>query len=296
MNIPHPLILKISQSIISKSDNYYKVVKKLGSGKNASAYLVLKTSGNSRGTFYVMKILNNPADAVKLKRFSDEVEVLLNIQHNSIVRIFDEGIFRTKALNFPFYICDYFNDSLEMVIKNGKASTKEKLGYAVQLCSALEHLSSQNVIHCDIKPDNIYVDGAKCVIGDFGLITTPTADFNESSLPSLHKYRSPDIVDVLKKRKQQLTPKSDVFLLGLALSELFTGINPCQESASGLDEVVIDKIPTLPHDIGYRISRAIASMLELDSDKRKHAGLWLDIWQGMYFDEQMYSDNEPTQA
>jgi serine/threonine protein kinase len=83
-------------------------------------------------------------------------------------------------------------------------------------------LASRSIVHCDVKPDNIYVDGLKCVLADFGLSISIDSESKTLELPSLHRYRSPDIVEFIRNGTP-LSSKSDVFQLGLVLAELFTG-------------------------------------------------------------------------
>lgn len=121
----------------------------------------------------------------------------------------------------------------------------EKVLYACQLLSALQLLQNRNIIHRDIKPNNIFVNGSNAVLGDFGLIKA--LDINEQlneqvdddiemiNETAFHTaegyvampyfYRTPELVAYANKR-DVLHIESDVFQLGLVLTELFTGENP----------------------------------------------------------------------
>lgn len=159
------------------------------------------------------------------------------------------------------------------------------MSYALQLCSAISHLAeaTKQIIHCDIKPANIFVGGLTCVLADFGLARISARVEAAEFGPSLHTYRSPDIAANLS-HGDELTSKSDVFLLGLTLAELFTGKNPCRPALNGSDPVELETLDEIPGIVGNRIHRAISSMLYERPNERPTAALMIDVWQGILFD------------
>lgn len=283
------LNLDLSQSIKSDNGEYYKIIQPLGEGKSATAYLGLKTSSTDGGTFYVIKLMQHPADSLKLANFNNEKSQLKNLTHSSIMNVSDEGSYTLKSTgkNYPFYVCNFYSKNLSAYIGNDAIKLTQKLSYAIQMCSALAYLATKNIIHCDIKPDNIYVDGLKCVLADFGLARNAGGSATSSDLPSLHKYRSPDIVTAIKNNAA-LTAKSDVFQLGLVLTELFTGTNPCLETPKGDSKVFIDDLKAVHGKFGDRISKLLQEMLEQDASKRPDATSLIGKWQTVLFDAYDY--------
>lgn len=275
------------QSIESTNKNYYRVVQLLGEGKSASAYLALKTGSNDRGTFHVVKLMQHPSDQSKLASFNSEKNLITRFNHESIIRIHDEGFFNANNESYPYYICDFYSNTLESLIKNSSLRLTRKLSYAIQLCSALEHLSNHSIVHCDVKPGNIYGDGLKCVLADFGLSLDTNTPISKGSLPSLHRYRSPDIVDA-QRNGTALTPKSDVFQLGLVLTELFTGQNPCVQAKDGSEKVHINYLPDVYGRHGREIKSILSEMLIEDPVQRPTAGALIDKWQGILFKAYIY--------
>jgi serine/threonine protein kinase len=276
------LQLRFGPSIRSHSKQYYRNIQALGEGKNASTYLTLITSPKNKGSLKVIKILNNPADKAKKQRFTSEISVLEGLDHSSIMRISDKGFYNDQTCEYPFYVCEYYNDTLSGALHRGRISLAQKVCWSIQLCSALANLAAKNIVHCDVKPDNIFVDGIKCVLGDFGLAYSVEEGL-DPCLPSLHNYRSPDVVSALKNRTK-IEPVSDVFLLGLTLTEMFTGNNPCQNAENGIDDVQLDENKKIPGEFGERINSILSSMLNMDGNKRITAEKCIDIWQGILFD------------
>jgi serine/threonine-protein kinase len=115
------------------------------------------------------------------------------------------------------------------------------------LLSALRYLASSRppVVHRDVKPQNIFIKGRSCVLGDFGLMKVLNGSeemdrevFRESTGPGMpYYYRTPDLI-AYAKGEANITPKSDVFQLGLVAAELFTGWNPANKSENILDDLI----------------------------------------------------------
>lgn len=281
------LNLDLSQSIKSTSGEYYKVVQILGEGKSATAFLALKTTSNDRGTFCVIKLLQHSGDQGKLANFNAEQSTIKSLSHSSVMRLRDDGAFHGNGTSYPFYICDFYPSDLSEFVRNDHVKLTQKLSYAIQLCSALAYLAANNIVHCDIKPTNIYTDGFKCVIADFGLSRKCGTGATNTDLPSLHRYRSPDIVEAINSGTQ-LTPKSDVFQLGLVLAELFTGVNPCLERQDGSSKVFVDDIGEIYGRFNAKITKLLSEMLDQNATARPDANSLIDRWQTILFEAYDY--------
>lgn len=264
------------------NSHYYKVIQLLGVGKSATAYLALRTGVKDKGTFHVVKLMQHPESTVKLDNFNREKKVIRKFDHSSVIFITDDGEYEAAGNKYPFYICDFYSSTLASLIKQSSLKLTRKISYAIQLCSALSHLASRSIVHCDVKPDNIYVDGLKCVLADFGLSIGIDGEQKTLDLPSLHRYRSPDIVESIKSGTSP-TSKSDVFQLGLVLAELFTGKNPCAIADSGSAEVTIENLPKVHGRFGKNIDTILVSMLEIDPNNRPTSDELIEKWQTVLF-------------
>jgi len=280
--------LDIGQSIISVSETWYKNLQVLGTGGNAVTFLVVATSGIHRGVLFAMKVFRKLSKPERLDSFLEEFRFLQDCNHPSIMQVFDTGTYKEQH---PFFIAEYLPDTLDKVIRAENISVVEKISYALQLLSALVYLKQFEtaVIHRDIKPQNIFVKGRSCVLGDFGLIKHANAKasddreaFKESVGAGMpFSYRTPDQVSYLKG-EADLTPKSDVFQLGLVLAELFTGRNPEKASRDYDSPVVLDSIGDIPGALSGSIANVIARMLEMDPKSRDDASQFLDPWSGIF--------------
>ena len=286
--------LSFDQSILSATGVYYRIVQELGSGGNAVAYLANATSGPNRGVPFAVKIFKKLSAPERRERFVEEIDVLTTLDHPSVMRVFDRGLFEThSAGQHPFVVAEYLPRTLFDAMKANSLSMPEKLSIALQLLSALEYICGRDpqIIHRDIKPQNIFLKGKSCVLGDFGLMKL--VDGNDEVDKDVFKmsigpgmpffYRTPDLV-AYAKNESDLTIKSDVFQLGLVLSTLFTGWNPCKRPGNILDPVELSPIGNIVGAQAAGIASLLNRMLVMDPARRESVDAFLDPFLGVFND------------
>ena len=279
------------QAIRSKSNEWYKCVQHLGTGGNAVTFLVLSTSGINKGSLFALKVYQRVSDSGRLQKFLDEIQFLEKCNHPSIMRVYDSGEFATNGPSHPFVVMEYLPAHLRAEMRKGELDTSAKISLATQLISALAYLEqlAPKIIHRDIKPQNIFIKGKTCVLGDFGLMKVCSDILNDSEdrrniksyIGMPFYYRAPDLVSYAKN-EAPISTASDVFQLGLVLAELFTGHNPCKVPKNILDPVKLDAIGSIPGRLGPRILRIIEKMLVVDHRKRESVRRLLDHWNGIF--------------
>jgi hypothetical protein len=95
-------------------------------------------------------------------------------------------------------------------------------------------------------------------------------------------YRTPDLV-AYAKGEADITTKSDVFQLGLVLTELFTGSNPSVKPNDCLDPVKLYAIGNIPGSQGAGIAKLLKRMLVLDWNVREEIDTFSDPWAGVFW-------------
>ncbi len=281
--------LSIGQGIQSETGVWYRNLQILGMGGNAVTFLAVATSGQHRGVPFAIKVFRRLSKPERRGSFLSEMQFLKDCNHPSILRIYDAGIYRQ---NHPFFVAEYLPNTLHKEIRGGKNSVVVRISYALQLLSALAYLEGlvpAAVIHRDIKPQNIFIKGMSCVLGDFGLMKyayTDEADDQESFKESVgfgmpFAYRTPDQVAYLNN-ESALTPKSDVFQLGLVLAELFTGRNPERRAADFSAPVELDPLGAIPGSLSESITSVLSRMLVMDPNSREVASRFLAPWEGIF--------------
>ena len=289
--------LDLGKSLQSATGTWYRIIQRLGAGGNAVTYLVVSTSGIHKGILFALKIFRRLSKPERRESFLKEVDFLKNQDHPAVMRVFDEGLFRYRVdsieKEYPFVVAEYLPQTLYHVIRAGNADVAQRVSIAAQLLSALSFLEQSNPqsVHRDIKPQNIFVKGRSCVLGDFGLMKLlDGADeedrmvLKESIGPGMpFFYRTPDLV-AYARNESALTVKTDVFQLGLVLAELFTGRNPAKRPADNdmLAPVELASIGTCPGNLGGSIAALLYRMLEMDPATRPTATQLMDAWLGLF--------------
>ena len=161
-------------------------------------------------------------DAEFVNRFTVEAKHSAGINHPNIVNIFDVG----QDAGRHFIVMEYVpGETLKARIqREGHLSVAESLSIAKEIASALVQAHRMNIIHCDIKPHNILITKEGHVkVADFGIaraVSAATMTYGNNVVGSVH-YFSPE-----QAKGTTLTPKTDVYSLGVVMYEMLTGKLP----------------------------------------------------------------------
>lgn len=201
-------------------NNRYEIIRPVGSGGMAEVFLA---HDNLLDRNVAVKMLRDQflADKELLEQFRREAKSAARLIHPYIINIYDvvsEG-------DIQYIIMEYVDGvTLKEYLKEHKLPLNAVLEIAVRLADALQHAHSRNVIHCDIKPQNILIDKyLNPKITDFGIakmISNQTTVYTAAVMGSVH-YISPE-----QAVGGKITASSDVYSLGVVLFEMLTGQVP----------------------------------------------------------------------
>jgi serine/threonine-protein kinase len=176
------------------------------------------------GRTVAVKILTEEgcADEDAKSRFLQEARLAGNITHDNIISIYDFG---EDGEGRPFMVMEFLKgEDLRQAIKDGSAGdTRNKLRIALDIGRALEHIHTQNIVHRDIKPDNVHITDAGAVkLMDFGISKLQNSTRTTTGVVmGTPYYMAPE--QVLGKN---IGPLVDVYAFGVLLFELMTGSRP----------------------------------------------------------------------
>jgi serine/threonine protein kinase len=176
------------------------------------------------GRTVAIKILTEEgcADEEAKSRFLQEARLAGNITHDNIISIYDFG---EDAEGRPFMVMEFLKgEDLRHAIKDGSVGdTRNKLRIALDIARSLEHIHSQNIVHRDIKPDNVHITDAGAVkLMDFGISKLQDSTRTTTGVVmGTPYYMAPE--QVLGKK---IGPQVDVYAFGVLLFELMTGSRP----------------------------------------------------------------------
>src|SRR3954465_8602998 len=154
----------------------YELQRELGRGGMATVYLA--RDGASGASVAVKVLRSELAASIGRDRFLREIELGKTLVHESIVGVLDSG----EAGGFLYYVMPFFpGESLRTRLDRVRQlSVEETIAITRQVAAALDYAHARDVIHRDIKPDNIMVDGDKAVVMDFGVAHAVTTAGGEN--------------------------------------------------------------------------------------------------------------------
>ena len=244
----------------------YELLELIGGGGMADVY---KAHDKLLDRPVAVKILHaqfsNDADFID--KFHREAQGAARLAHPNIVNIYDVG----EEAGSHYIVMEYVpGDTLKTRIQQeGHLSVEESLQIAKDIASALEQAHRNNLVHCDIKPHNILMmpDG-HIKVADFGIaraVTASTMTYSGSVIGSVH-YFSPE-----QAKGSMITPKSDIYSLGVVMYEMltgqlpFTGENSVGIAIKHLQEeapTVRQADPSIPPVVEAIVSKAMGKVAE----------------------------------
>jgi serine/threonine-protein kinase len=198
----------------------YELVELLGGGGVGEVY---RARDVNLGRTVAIKILTDAgmADKEGYARFLAEARLIGSLVHENIIGFYDYG----EQDGRPFLVMEYFDgESLRSAMRSWTTGDlRNKLLIARQIANGLGYVHSKGIIHRDVKPDNIWIDGAGNVkIIDFGVAKTEEFSITAAGFTlGTPYYMAPEQV-----RGDKPTPLVDVYAFGVLLFELVTGVRP----------------------------------------------------------------------
>jgi len=248
--------------------NRYELLEIIGEGGMGIVY---KAKCRLLNRFVAVKILKEELsnDEEYTSRFKREATSIARLSHPNIVNVHDVG----SENNINFIVMEYINGkTLKQVIKeNGRFRFEKTIDIVLQIAKGLECVHSNNIIHRDIKPDNIMITKDNMVkVMDFGIakvadIRTVT---NSSKIMGSVHYFSPE-----QAKGIFVDCRTDIYSLGIVMYEMVTGRVPYNaESAITIAMMHIQEPVTAPKkiitDIPENINQVILKAMQKEPIKR----------------------------
>ncbi len=194
----------------------WRVVARLGAGGMGEVY---RADDLRLGEAVALKFLPErlERDPALRERFLGEAKLARKVSHPNVCRVFDLG----EVDGRPFLSMEYVDgeDLGTLLSRIGRLPPDKAVQVAREICAGLAAAHAQGILHRDLKPTNVMLDGrGHARITDFGLATIADATDAKDAFAGTPAYMAPE-----QLRGELPSRASDVYALGLVLYEIFTG-------------------------------------------------------------------------
>ena len=197
----------------------YEIISRIGSGGMADVY---KARDHKLDRLVAVKVMKAEFSEDKgfIAKFRKEAQAAAGLAHPNVVNVYDVG-----EDNGIYYIVMELVQGITLkdyITRKGKLTVREATSIAIQVSLGLEAAHKNNIVHRDVKPQNIIisVDG-KVKLSDFGIARAASSNTISSNVMGSVHYSSPEQV-----RGGFSDAKSDIYSLGITMYEMVTGHVP----------------------------------------------------------------------
>ena len=252
----------------------YTLERQIGRGGWAVVYLARRTDSGEPAAVKVLR--PEFARFVGAERFHREIALLGGLRHPNILPLLESG----QAGALPYYVMPYADgQSLrERLEREAQLSLAEVVRIVRPIVAALDYAHARNIVHRDIKPDNVLFLSGTPMVADFGIaraiVQAGGDDLSSSGLiPGTPEYMSPEQAS----GEHQLDGRSDLYSLGCMTYEMLAGQPPF--TGSSVQAIVARHAHAPPPpvrvvrpDVSEHVERAIAAALAKRAQDRPASG------------------------
>jgi serine/threonine-protein kinase len=205
----------------------YRIIERIGRGGMGEVY---RADDLHLDVPVALKFL--PAgledDATEWQRLRGEVRTARQVTDQNVCRVYDIG----EVEGVPFLTMQFVDgeDLASLLLRIGRLSPDKANEIAREICAGLKAIHHCDLVHRDLKPGNIMIDGrGHARITDFGLALLQASAGHGPEVAGTPGYMAPETI-----ARGEVSTRSDIYALGLVLHEVFTGQHALHSSDGGM--------------------------------------------------------------
>jgi len=244
----------------------YELLDELGRGGMGTVYLARQIATDRRVALKVIQ--QEGVSRTLLERFAREGEVSAALDHPGIVGVIGAG----EVQGTPYLAYELVEGARSLQEAFDDSDLERRVGLVRDAARALGHAHQAGIVHRDVKPDNLLVDGDGALrVADFGLAGVEGADrlTKTGAQMGTPAFMAPEQVDAAR---EQQGPPTDVWALGVILYIALTGKRPLQANGfHALCQRILDDEPRPPRRLNPDLSPALEAVClkALQKDPRR---------------------------
>jgi predicted permease len=250
----------------------FLVDEEVGRGGMGTVYLARDIKHGRRVAIKV--ISPEVVSGIGSARFLREIRRSASLDHHHILTLIDSGV----AAGYPFYVMPYVSGGSlrRMLDSRGRFALPDAVTITTGIAKGLRYAHDQNVVHCDIKPENILFSEEHPYIADFGIARTIHAEARAwkrvgelDASAGTPAYVSPEQV----LGEMTVDGRADVYSLGCVVFEMLTGVPPFEGKTTmqAVAKRFTENIPNVRDyvaDISPEVAAIVRRAMDLDPRQR----------------------------
>ncbi|HWQ33147.1 MAG TPA: protein kinase [Blastocatellia bacterium] len=281
--VDHPAKEEAADPLLGRTiEGKYRFDAKLGAGGMGAVY---KATRLLIGDTVAIKVLHPEMMSITQagERFRREAQAAARLKHPNAVAIYDFGVTGDGLLYLIMELAE--GQSLrDLIHQKGAMPPATALEIMRQACGALEEAHRQNIVHRDIKPDNIMIrqtpTGPQVKVLDFGIAKLRDLTGTDSLTQMGSVIGTPHYMSPEQCLGEELDGRSDIYSLGVVLYEMLSGVAPFNGNTSR--EIISKQISAAPApirslkpDLPPEIEDVIKQVLAKDREDRPQTAVVL---------------------
>ena len=250
-----------SHSWIGRRLGPYQLLHLLGTGGMGEVYLAQRVDQEFEQQVAIKLVRRDLIPVDVYTRLRTERQILANLQHPNIARLFDGG---TTEDGTPYLVMEYIDGiAINVYCDRHRLTIQQRLKLFCKVCAAVQYAHQSLIVHRDLKASNILVnESGEPKLLDFGIAKLMNENINTD--PSQHTQHGWRVMTPAHASPEQvtgdaITTSSDIYVLGLLLYQLLCGKRaitiPANARMAEIQKMVCQHMPASPSDVLLALSK-----------------------------------------